>query len=390
VTVLETRDVTKSFGSGDRAVTAVNGVTMTIADGEFVAIVGRSGSGKTTLMSLLGALEQPTKGMIFVDGEDITRLSPSELVHYRGRKIGFVFQSYNLVPNLSSTENVMLPMEFIGVGKAERKARATQLLGQVELTGDKQERKPGRLSGGEQQRVAIARALANKPSFILADEPAGNLDSQTSGTIVELLRSVSRSEGTTVISSSPMTPRSPLGQTGCSGSTTAGSPRARRQPRRRLPRRSAPRHQAPAPGAERAWWRAKDCDDDEPSLGVLPSSRPDDRRPEAERDLVEALGAGRQGKGKSRPVPDQISRPQPARSPRHLLEEHDRPTVRRLTRVPAHAVGATNGCRNRFSPLPRERVGSPRSLDEVLSACPDVREPAVVEPHQHEPASRLN
>jgi len=197
--VLETREVTKSFGSGDRAVTAVNGVTMTVGDGEFVAIVGRSGSGKTTLMSLLGALEQPTGGMIFVDGEDITRLRPSELVHYRGRKIGFVFQSYNLVPNLTATENVMLPMEFIGVGKTERKVRAAELLEQVELTGDKQGRKPGRLSGGEQQRVAIARALANKPSIILADEPAGNLDSQTSMTIIELLRGLSRSEGTTVI-----------------------------------------------------------------------------------------------------------------------------------------------------------------------------------------------
>jgi putative ABC transport system ATP-binding protein len=199
VTVLEAREVTKSFRSGDGTVTAVKGVTMTVADGEFVAVVGRSGSGKTTLMSLRGALEQPTSGMIFVDGQEITQLSLGELVHYRGRKIGFVFQSYNLVPNLTSIENVMLPMEFVGVGKAERKARAAQLLEQVELTGDKQQRKPGRLSGGEQQRVAIARALANKPSIILADEPAGNLDSQTSSMIIELLRGLSRSEGTTVI-----------------------------------------------------------------------------------------------------------------------------------------------------------------------------------------------
>jgi putative ABC transport system ATP-binding protein len=199
MTMLEARDVTKSFRSGDGTVTAVNGVTMTIADGEFVAIVGRSGSGKTTLMNLLGALERPTNGMIFVDGQDITQLSPGELVHYRGRKIGFVFQSYNLVPNLTSTENVMLPMEFIGAGKSERKTRARQLLEQVELTGAKQQRKPGRMSGGEQQRVAIARALANKPSIILADEPAGNLDSQTSSTIIDLLRGLSRSEGTTVI-----------------------------------------------------------------------------------------------------------------------------------------------------------------------------------------------
>jgi len=197
--MLEAREVTKSFRSGNGTVTAVNGVTMTIADGEFVAIVGRSGSGKTTLMNLLGALERPTNGMIIVDGQDITQLSPGELVHYRGRKIGFVFQSYNLVPNLTSTENVMLPMEFIGVGKSERRTRARQLLEQVELTGVKQQRKPGRMSGGEQQRVAIARALANKPSIILADEPAGNLDSQTSSTIIDLLRGLSHSEGTTVI-----------------------------------------------------------------------------------------------------------------------------------------------------------------------------------------------
>jgi putative ABC transport system ATP-binding protein len=199
VTVLEAKDVTKSFRSGDGTVSAVKGVTMTVADGEFVAVAGRSGSGKTTLMSLLGALEQPTSGMIFVDGQDITQLGPGELVHYRGRKIGFVFQSYNLVPNLTSIENVMLPMEFIGVAKSERRTRARQLLEQVELTGAKQQRRPGRLSGGEQQRVAIARALANKPSIILADEPAGNLDSQTSSTIIELLRGLSRSEGTTVI-----------------------------------------------------------------------------------------------------------------------------------------------------------------------------------------------
>jgi putative ABC transport system ATP-binding protein len=197
--MLEVKDVTKSFRSGDGTVTAVNGVTMTVAGGEFVAVVGRSGSGKTTLMSLLGALEPPTSGMIFVDGQDITQLSPGELVRYRGRKIGLVFQAYNLVPNLTAAENVMLPMEFTGVARAERKTRAAQLLDQVELTGARQRRKPGRLSGGEQQRVAIARALASRPSIILADEPAGNLDSQTSATIIGLLRGLSRSEGTTVI-----------------------------------------------------------------------------------------------------------------------------------------------------------------------------------------------
>jgi putative ABC transport system ATP-binding protein len=197
--VLEIRGVTKSFGTGGTTVTAVDNLSMTVHDGEFAAIVGRSGSGKSTLMNLLGALEQPTSGMIFVDGQDITVLDQGELVQYRRRFIGFVFQSYNLIPNLSPIENVMLPMEFAGVVKGERRQRARALLDQVELTGGKQHRKPGKLSGGEQQRVAIARALANKPRLILADEPVGNLDTQTSATIIELLRSLAHAQGTTVI-----------------------------------------------------------------------------------------------------------------------------------------------------------------------------------------------
>jgi len=196
--MLEAKDVMKSFRSGGGTVTAVKGVTMTVANGEFVAIVGRSGSGKTTLMNLLGALEQPTSGAIFVDGQDITQLSRVELVHYRGRKIGFVFQSYNLVPNLTSVENVMLPMEFIGVAKAERRTRARQLLEQVELTGAKQQRKPGRLSGGEQQRVAIARALAADPKLVVGDEPTGNLDSVTAAEMFDLFRRLNE-EGKTVV-----------------------------------------------------------------------------------------------------------------------------------------------------------------------------------------------
>jgi len=197
--VLEVRGVTKSFWTGGTTVTAVDNLSMTVHDGEFAAIVGRSGSGKSTLMNLLGALEQPTSGMIFVDGQDITVLDHGELVLYRRRFIGFVFQSYNLIPNLSPIENVMLPMEFMGVAKGERRERARALLDRVELTGDKQHRKPGKLSGGEQQRVAIARALANKPRLILADEPVGNLDTQTSATIIELLRSLAHAQGTTVI-----------------------------------------------------------------------------------------------------------------------------------------------------------------------------------------------
>jgi putative ABC transport system ATP-binding protein len=197
--VLEVRGVTKSFGTGGTTVTAVDNLSMTVHDGEFAAIVGRSGSGKSTLLNLLGALERPTGGMIFVDGQDITVLGQGELVLYRRRFIGFVFQSYNLIPNLSPIENVMLPMEFMGVAKDKRRQRARTLLDQVELTGDKQHRKPGKLSGGEQQRVAIARALANSPRLILADEPVGNLDSQTSATIIGLLRSLAHAQGTTVI-----------------------------------------------------------------------------------------------------------------------------------------------------------------------------------------------
>jgi putative ABC transport system ATP-binding protein len=177
----------------------VSGVTMTAADGEFVAIVGRSGSGKSTLMSLLGGLEQPTSGSIEVNRDEITRFSDRQLNDYRAHAVGFVFQSYNLIPNLTAADNVMLPMEFIGVGKSERGKRAQELLDQVELTGSKQSRKPGKLSGGEQQRVAIARAPTNKPKVILADEPAGNLDSETADTIIELLRALAHSHDTTVL-----------------------------------------------------------------------------------------------------------------------------------------------------------------------------------------------
>jgi putative ABC transport system ATP-binding protein len=197
--MLETREVTKSFGTGDGAVTAVKGVTMTVADGEFVTVVGRSGSGKSTLMNLLGGLEQPTSGSITVDGAEITRFSGHQLNDYRAHRVGFVFQNYNLVPNLTAEQNVMLAMEFAGVDRSERRKRARELLQQVELTGSKQSRKPGKLSGGEQQRVAIARALANKPKLILADEPAGNLDSETAGTIVSLLRALAHSQGVTVL-----------------------------------------------------------------------------------------------------------------------------------------------------------------------------------------------
>lgn len=197
--MLQVTDVKKIFASGDTKVAAVNGVTFTIPQGEFASIVGRSGSGKTTLLSLLGALEKPTSGTITVDGQDVTALHDHALIQYRARQIGFIFQGYNLVPNLTALENVMLPMEFTWVPKSQRKKRAQELLDQVGLSGAKQRRKPGRLSGGEQQRVAIARSLANKPKLILADEPTGNLDTITGKMIFKLLHDLSRSENTTII-----------------------------------------------------------------------------------------------------------------------------------------------------------------------------------------------
>lgn len=197
--MLQVTDLKKVFKSGDIKVAAVNGVSFSVGDGQFASIIGKSGSGKSTLLSLLGALDKPTSGTITVGDKDITKLHDHSLIKYRGSQIGFVFQSYNLVPNLTALENVMLPMEFAKVPKKQRLLRAKQLLDQVGLEGDKQKRKPGRLSGGEQQRVAIARALANKPQLVLADEPTGNLDSQTGKMIFDLLHDLSRTENTTIV-----------------------------------------------------------------------------------------------------------------------------------------------------------------------------------------------
>lgn len=197
--MLTVSNITKQFSSGDTKVIAVNDISFEVPEGKFASIVGKSGSGKSTLLALLGALDKPTSGIIEVGNSNITTLHDHALNRYRCRQIGFVFQNYNLVPNLTALENVMLPMEFAGVAKKERTKRAEKLLGQVGLDGAKQSRKPGRLSGGEQQRVAIARALANKPKLILADEPTGNLDSQTGKLIVDLLHELARAERTTII-----------------------------------------------------------------------------------------------------------------------------------------------------------------------------------------------
>lgn len=197
--MLRVTKLTKQFSSGGSKVVAVKDVSFEVNQGKFASIIGKSGSGKSTLLALLGALEKPTSGHIEVDGQDVTKLRDRAQTDYRCRKIGFVFQNYNLVPNLTALENVMLPMEFAGVPRRIRSKKAQKLLDQVGLSGSKQLRKPGRLSGGEQQRVAIARALANKPSLILADEPTGNLDSQTGKMIFDLLHDLTRSENTTII-----------------------------------------------------------------------------------------------------------------------------------------------------------------------------------------------
>jgi len=197
--MLTVKNLSKQFQSGEGAVTAVSKVSFEVMDGQFASIIGRSGSGKSTLLSLLGALDAPTSGSIVVGEKDVTKMRDHALIDYRCRKIGFVFQNYNLIPNLSALENVMLPMEFAGISKSERRERAEKLLAQVGLEVDQMGRKPARLSGGQQQRVSIARALANKPQLILADEPTGNLDSQTGEMIFSLLHNLARSENTTIL-----------------------------------------------------------------------------------------------------------------------------------------------------------------------------------------------
>jgi len=197
--MLKVTNLQRNFKSGDTTVQAVNDVSFDVPQGKFASIIGQSGSGKSTLLTLLGALDKPNGGSIEVDGQDVTKMGDRKLTTYRGKSIGFVFQNYNLVPNLTALENVMLPMEFAGVPAGQRRERAAELLQQVGLEADQMQRKPGKLSGGQQQRVAIARALANKPKLILADEPTGNLDSGTGKMIFDLLHNLARTENTTII-----------------------------------------------------------------------------------------------------------------------------------------------------------------------------------------------
>jgi len=196
--VVEVVDLVREFAAGDSAIRAVNGITFVVQPGELVAVRGRSGSGKTTLLSLVGTLDRPTSGSVRVTGLPVSDMAERDLVAFRRRTIGFIFQAFGLLPILSAAENVEIPLRLVAAEPAARDARVAELLELVGLAGRAHHR-PHELSGGEQQRVAIARALANRPRLLLADEPTGQLDSHTGRDIMTLIRSIIRSEGTTAI-----------------------------------------------------------------------------------------------------------------------------------------------------------------------------------------------
>jgi putative ABC transport system ATP-binding protein len=196
--IIELRNVSRDYNmGGDNIVSALDNINIEIKKGDFVAIMGPSGSGKSTSMNLVGSLDLATKGEIYLDGQNIEYLEESELAQIRARKIGFIFQQFNLIPNLNAKENVMLPMLFQGKDKSEREERAEELLKLVGL-GERMNHYPNQLSGGQQQRVAIARALSNDPEVILADEPTGNLDTKTGEMVMEFLNKLNN-EGKTII-----------------------------------------------------------------------------------------------------------------------------------------------------------------------------------------------
>lgn len=196
--IIETRNLVKQFGSGDVAVEVLRGVNLTIEPGEFVALMGPSGSGKSTLMSIIGGIEPPTSGQVLLDGVDLSTLDDDQRTLMRRRKIGFVFQAFNLIPTLSAVENVSLPLELDGVPYPTAIERAKKSLERVEML-HRMNHVPSKLSGGEQQRVAIARALAIEPVILLADEPTGNLDSRQSGRVTQLLRQLASEFGQTIV-----------------------------------------------------------------------------------------------------------------------------------------------------------------------------------------------
>lgn len=197
--MIEINNITKTYGSGDTAFQALKGISFTIKDGEFIAIMGPSGSGKSTLMHILGCLDTPTTGTYFLDGKDVSTLTDEELADIRRLHIGFVFQSFNLLPRTTVMRNVMLPLIYAGVSVEERETRARKALSAAGMTESHFNHLSNQLSGGQIQRVAIARALVNNPSLILADEPTGNLDSKTGEIVLGTFQKLNREHGRTVI-----------------------------------------------------------------------------------------------------------------------------------------------------------------------------------------------
>ena len=195
--LMELKDIVKIYRMGDQELRALDGISLTVNDGEFIAIMGASGSGKSTLMNLMGCLDRPTSGSYRLAGDEVSRLTTNQLAQVRNHIIGFVFQGFNLLARTSSVENVALPLIYAGVSKRERLKRAEEALGQVGLAG-REHHHPNQLSGGQQQRVAIARALVTQPKVILADEPTGNLDSRTSVEVMAVLQQLGR-QGLTVV-----------------------------------------------------------------------------------------------------------------------------------------------------------------------------------------------
>lgn len=194
--MIELQNVTKTVRSGEEDLTILDGVSLTIPDGEFVSITGASGSGKSTMLGLIAGLDAPTTGSILIDREDITKMSEDSLADVRSHKIGFIFQSFHLIPSLTAFENILIPMEILGLKDA--KSRAEHLLSDVELT-NRGHHYPSELSGGEQQRIAIARAFANQPKILLADEPTGNLDSKNGSHIFDLMTAMHTKNNVTLI-----------------------------------------------------------------------------------------------------------------------------------------------------------------------------------------------
>ncbi len=196
--LIEVRDVWKVYELGDIAVQALRGVSVDIAAGEFVAVMGASGSGKSTFMNIVGCLDRPTRGVYRLAGADVSTLSADERAAIRNRQLGFVFQSFNLIPRTSAIENVELPLFYGDVPLRDQRRRALDTLGEVGLSG-REEHLPSQLSGGQQQRVAIARALVNRPTVLLADEPTGNLDTRTSQEILEIFRHLNEDQALTIV-----------------------------------------------------------------------------------------------------------------------------------------------------------------------------------------------